>query len=70
MSSGPDLSKATGSREALAIIAEMRERDQRDRSRAVSPLVPANDAAIIDSTDLTLEQVIERAEEIIRKKLA
>jgi cytidylate kinase len=67
---GPDLSKAGGSKEALTIIAEMRERDQRDRSRAVSPLVPATDALVIDSTDLTLDQVIERAEALIHKKLS
>jgi cytidylate kinase len=67
---GPDLSKAGGSKEALTIIAEMRERDQRDRSRAVSPLVPATDALVIDSTDLTLDQVIEKAEALIHKKLS
>jgi len=53
-----------------AVIAEMRERDQRDRTRASSPLVPAKDAIIIDSTDLTLDQVIARAEEIVESALA
>jgi CMP/dCMP kinase len=67
---GPDLSHAETSREALAIIAEMRARDQRDRNRASSPLAPANDAVVIDSTNLSLEQVIDRAEEIIRGKMS
>jgi CMP/dCMP kinase len=49
-----------------AVIAEMRERDYRDRSRASSPLQPAPDAVIIDSTDLDLDQVIERVEQVIR----
>jgi cytidylate kinase len=48
-----------------AVIAEMRERDRRDRTRAASPLVPAPDAVIIDSTDMTIDEVIERAEAII-----
>jgi cytidylate kinase len=48
-----------------AVIAELRERDRRDRTRTASPLVPAPDAVIIDSTNMTIEQVIARAEAII-----
>ena len=55
---------------SAAVLAEMRARDERDRTRAVSPLVPANDAVLIDSTALTLDQVIEAAENIVRGKLA
>jgi cytidylate kinase len=55
---------------SAAVLAEMRARDERDRTRPVSPLVPANDAVLIDSTDLTLEQVIEAAENVVREKLA
>src|SRR5690348_9053198 len=40
-----------------SVLAELRERDQRDRTRANSPLVPAKDAVTIDSTHLSLEQV-------------
>jgi cytidylate kinase len=36
------------------------ERDARDRERAVSPLVPAQDALIIDSTDLGIEEVLNQ----------
>lgn len=43
-----------------ALLANLEERDARDRERAVSPLVPAPDALIIDSTDLTIEEVLER----------
>ena len=52
-----------------AVLEELRERDRRDRTRATSPLVPAPDAVIIDSTNLTLDQVFQRAVEIIEKKL-
>jgi cytidylate kinase len=52
-----------------AVLEEIRARDRRDRTRADSPLRPAEDAIIIDSTDLTLEQVIERAAELVERYL-
>jgi cytidylate kinase len=51
------------------VLEEIRERDRRDRTRADSPLRPAADAAIIDSTDLALEQVIERAATLVEEYL-
>jgi cytidylate kinase len=53
-----------------AVLEEIRERDRRDRTRADSPLRPAEDAITIDSTDLSLEQVIERAAALVEKYLA
>ncbi len=53
-----------------SVLKEIRERDQRDRTRALSPLKPAADAVVIDSTTLTLEQVIERVEGIVHERLA
>jgi cytidylate kinase len=53
-----------------AVVRELRARDERDRNRADSPLRPAEDAVILDSTQLTLEQVVARAEEIVQEKLA
>ncbi len=53
-----------------SVLAEMRERDRRDRTRAISPLKPAPDAIIVDSTSLTLDQVIERVEAIIQERIA
>ena len=44
----------------------MRERDDRDRNRKDSPLRPAPDAVIIDSTALTLDEVLERIESIVK----
>jgi cytidylate kinase len=52
-----------------SVLEEMRERDRRDRNRAESPLRPASDAVILDSTEMTLEQVLERAEGIVRAHL-
>jgi cytidylate kinase len=52
-----------------AVLAELRARDERDRTRSSSPLVPASNAVIIDSTHMTLEQVVERAVEIIEEQV-
>jgi CMP/dCMP kinase len=52
-----------------AILRELKERDYRDRHRAESPLQPAPDAVILDSTTMTLDQVLARAEEIVRAHL-
>lgn len=51
--------------ERLVISQELRERDKRDRNRATSPLRPAPDAIVIDSSDLSLEEVLARIEEIV-----
>ena len=48
------------------LVREMRERDERDRNRVESPLKPAVDAIFLDSTSLTLEEVLEQAEQIVR----
>ena len=56
---------ATSETKPAAVVAEMRARDQRDRTRPNSPLLPAPDAAIIDSTNLNIEQVMERVEVLI-----
>jgi cytidylate kinase len=42
------------------VQASLQERDARDSRRAVAPLVPAPDAQIVDTSDLTVEQVLER----------
>lgn len=49
-----------------AVIEEMKARDERDRSRAQSPLKPAPDAIILDSTAMSLDEVLGRSEEIVR----
>ncbi|WP_368411107.1 (d)CMP kinase [Gilvimarinus sp. 2_MG-2023] len=42
-----------------ALIADIRDRDERDQSRASSPLKPADDAVRIDSTDLGIDEVLQ-----------
>lgn len=51
------------------ILRDLRARDERDRNRADSPLRPAPDAVILDSTNMTLGQALAAAEAIVARKL-
>ena len=51
-----------------ALLKAIRDRDERDKGRAVSPLVPAEDAVILDSTTMTIDAVIDRAFELVRER--
>jgi cytidylate kinase len=51
------------------VIRELRARDERDRNRADSPLRPAADAVLLDSTQMTLDEVVAAAEAIVAAKL-
>jgi cytidylate kinase len=55
---------------AQAMAAELRERDRRDRTRAASPLVAAEDAILLDSTNLSEDEVVNRIEELVEQRLA
>ena len=50
------------------LSAEIRERDERDRTRAVAPLVPAPDAVEIDTSLLNPAQVFERIDELLKTR--
>jgi CMP/dCMP kinase len=52
------------------VIRELRERDERDRNRADSPLRPAADAVLVDSTNMTLEEAVRASEAIVEARLA
>jgi cytidylate kinase len=52
------------------VIRDLRDRDERDRNRANSPLKPATDAILLDSTSLTLQEVVAAAEAIVAAKIA
>jgi len=51
-----------------ALARELAERDRRDTGRAHSPLRPAADAIVLDTTALTLEEVVERMERLVRER--
>ena len=54
---------------AQLTAAELRLRDKRDRTRATSPLVAAPDALLLDSTSMSEDEVLQKVEELVRKKL-
>ena len=51
------------------VIRALRARDERDRNRADSPLKPAADAVLLDSTNMTLEEAVAAAEAVVEAKL-
>lgn len=50
------------------IKKDIEDRDYRDMHREISPLKQAEDAVLVDSSDMTIEQVVERIVEICREK--
>jgi len=55
--------------EAQRVQAEIAARDERDRTRTASPLVPAPDAVILDTTRKSIGEVVQEAERIVREKM-
>lgn len=51
------------------LLRDLKERDERDSLRAISPLKPAEDATILDTTNLALAQVIERVMALVAGKM-
>jgi cytidylate kinase len=47
------------------VLADVKERDTRDRNRATAPLVPADDAVLLDTSDLSIAQAVARAIAIV-----
>jgi cytidylate kinase len=50
------------------LLEAIEARDTRDRTRSVSPLVPAQDAVVVDSTDMTADAVFDRVMSLVAKK--
>ena len=48
-----------------AILEEIKERDERDANREIAPLVPAKDAVFVDTTGMTMQEVIDTLKELI-----
>ena len=56
-----ELASKSASRESISrVAAEMRERDERDRTRAVAPLASAQDAIVMDTTNVPFGEVVSR----------
>ena len=52
-----------------ALLKSIQERDARDMERAVAPLKPAEDAVVIDSTSLSIEEVVAQAVTLLKKEI-
>lgn len=50
------------------VLEEMIQRDYQDSHRAIAPLKQADDAVLVDTSDMTLEQVIDTLEKIVKEK--
>jgi cytidylate kinase len=50
------------------LFREIKTRDERDRSRSVAPLRPADDAIIVDSTDLNIKEVVKRVYKLVEER--
>ncbi len=53
--------------EAARVHAEIAARDERDRTRVASPLVPAADAVVLDTTRKSADEVVEEVERIVKR---
>ncbi|NAW61965.1 (d)CMP kinase [Vibrio sp. V31_P5A7T61] len=53
-----------------ALLSEIQERDDRDRNRSVAPLRPAEGSLLLDSTTLSIDDVVAQALQYIESKLA
>lgn len=51
------------------VLADIHARDQRDRDRAASPLVQAEDADLLDTSDLTIDAAVQRAIALVEARL-
>lgn len=52
------------------VLAEVKERDDRDMNRADAPLKPADDAVLVDTSDLSIEEAVAAAVAAIKAKMA
>ena len=52
-----------------AVLADLIARDERDSNRAIAPLRPANDAVLLDTSGMTLQESIDAILKLIRKKV-
>ena len=52
-----------------ALSRDLEERDERDAKRAVAPLVPAPDSQVLDSTRLSIDEVVERILQLYRERV-
>ena len=53
----------------LALIDDIKQRDLEDQTRVLSPLIPAEDSVVIDSSDMSLDEVLSFTKKLTKRKL-
>lgn len=53
----------------VTVLADLRARDYRDANRTIAPTMPAVDAVIVDTDNMTADEVLGRALDVVKKKL-
>ena len=53
----------------LALIDDIKQRDLKDQTRVLSPLIPAEDSEVIDSSDMSLDEVLSFTKKLTKRKL-
>lgn len=51
------------------VVANLKERDEKDSTRAIAPLKKADDAIEIDTSNITIEEQVERVIQLVREKM-
>ena len=64
-----ELMEKIGTADLQQIKEQIRERDHRDMNRPISPLKQAEDAVLVDTSDMTIDQVVEKILAIIDEKI-
>jgi CMP/dCMP kinase len=64
-----ELSRAGHTVELTTVLDEIRDRDRRDSGRDIAPLKPADDAVLLDTSESSLEQVVDQLEALVRSRL-
>ena len=52
----------------LDLIADIEQRDMKDKTRAISPLTPAEDSVLIDSSNMSLDEVLSFTKKLTKKE--
>jgi cytidylate kinase len=53
----------------LALIDDIKQRDLKDQTRVLSPLIPAEDSVVIDSSNMSLDEVLSFTKKLTKRKL-
>ena len=65
-----ELMEKIGTADLQQIKEQIRERDHRDMNRPIAPLKQADDAVLVDTSDMTIEEVVDKILSIIDEKIA